>query len=99
MAVNVITPNPKNAKKVSATLEITLLAAGYPEGASRWGWRLTSVETANTARLPTTTTTTTVCALATARDPNALSSVIAPISRTAKTLTHVVLLPATAALE
>src|SRR3974390_2808087 len=90
LAVKVMTPKPRKAKKVSATLEMMSLADGYPDGASRWGWRLARVDTAKTVRLPMTTTTTTVCALATALDPRTLSIVMTQMSRTANTLTQVV---------
>ena len=49
------------------------------------------VATANTDKMPITTMTTTVWTRATAWDPTMLSRVMAPITRTAKTLIHAVL--------
>ena len=51
---------------------------------------LESVVTANTTRMPMTTTTTTVWTRATACDPTTLSTVIATTTPTANTLTHAV---------
>src|SRR5436190_13076307 len=61
LAVNVMTPNPRNAKNVSATLATISLRPGYFEGASSDGSMLTIVTTAKITRIPTTTLTMTAC--------------------------------------
>ena len=55
LAVKVMMPKPRKAKKVSATLEMMSRNGGYPENASSDGFMLTSVTTANTVRIPSTT--------------------------------------------
>ena len=54
--------------------------------------------TANTVRIPTTTTTTIVCARATAREPRMLSPLMTTTTSTANTFTQAVLPSATAPL-
>src|SRR5215468_8627425 len=76
LAVNVIMPNPRKAKNVSATLEMMSRNGGYPEGASRCGCILTRVTTANKVKIPSTTYTITVCALATSCDPTMIVYVV-----------------------
>jgi len=65
-AVNVVTPNPRNAKNVRATLETMSRRGGYPDGSSRVGSMFATVTTANVSRMPTTIQTMTVCTRATA---------------------------------
>ena len=55
LAVKVMMPKPRKAKKVSATDEMMSRADGYPENASSDGWMLTSVTTEKKARIPSTT--------------------------------------------
>ena len=54
-AVKVMMPKPRNAKKVSATLEMMSSNDGYPDGASSDRWMLAIVTTAKKVRMPTTT--------------------------------------------
>ena len=84
--MNVITPKPRKAKKVSATLETMSPKDGYPEKASRSRSRLLKVAIEKTVRMPTTTITTTVCALATVWSPRMLSTVITRMISTANGL-------------
>ena len=91
-------PNPRKAKNVSATLETMSRSGGYPEGASNAGLMFSSVATANSPRLPSTTKTITVCARATTCDPTMLTTVIAMMIRAANIFVHVALPPANAAL-
>src|SRR3954454_2379102 len=88
-AVNVITPNPRNAKNVRATLETMSLNDGYFDGARRSGSTFAIVETAKITRIPMTTTTTIVCARATTCDPRMFTSDITTITSTANTFAHV----------
>src|SRR6476620_3230291 len=92
-SVKVMMPNPRKAKKVSATLEMMSRNRGYPEGASSEGFMLTSVTTAKTTRIARTMVTITVWALATSVDPTMLTAVMTITMRAAKTLTQAALLP------
>ena len=78
-----MTPKPRNAKKVSATLETICRSEGYPEKASRSRSMFDRVATENTVRMPTTTMTTTVCALATTWEPKTLSPAMTSRTRIA----------------
>ena len=55
LAVKVMMPKPRKAKNVSATAEMMSRSGGYFDGASSDGFMLTSVTTANTVRIPSTT--------------------------------------------
>ena len=66
LAVKVMTPKPRNAKKVRATLDTMSRTGGYPEIDSRSMSIVDSVAIENTRRMPITMTTTTVWARATA---------------------------------
>ena len=79
-------PKPRNAKKVSATLEMMSFHPGYPDGASRCAWILTSRTTAKNVRIPTTITTITLCAFATSFDPAMFTPVITMMMSAANTL-------------
>ena len=81
-----MTPKPRNAKKVSATLAAMSPAGGYSDGASSAKSAVASVVTANRERMPITITTTTDCTRATACEPNALSAVMATMRRAANAL-------------
>ena len=98
LAVKVTTPNPRNAKNVSATLETMCRGAGYSEGASSAGSRFAIVTAANTARMPTTTKTITLWILATSVDPATFSAVIATTIATANGFSHAGSPPAKLAL-
>ena len=86
--MKVMTPKPRKAKKVSATLDTMSRSGGYPDTASRSQSTLASVVTAKMPRIPTTTTTTTVCARATAWEPRTLSAVMTTTSSTANVFVH-----------
>ena len=88
-AVNVMTPNPRNAKKVSATLETIWRMLGYPENASSDQSTSASVTIEKKTRMPITTRTMTPCAFATAPEPTTFSVPIASTITTANTLAHV----------
>ncbi len=92
LAAKVITPNPRKAKKVSATLATMSRNGGYSDVASSPGSRLASVTTASTVSEPSTTMTTTVWAWATALEPATLRSVIPATTSTANTFSHTALL-------
>src|SRR5436190_13721240 len=98
LAVNVMTPNPRNAKNVSAMLETIWRRPGYPEGASSEGFRLAIVTIAKITRMPTTMLTMTAWTRATAREPTTLRAVMASTTRQAKIFAQVAFLPATTAL-
>ena len=87
-AVKVITPKPRNAKNVSATLETMSRTGGYVDGSSSDGSMFTIVTTANVSRIPTTIHTITVCTFATAWEPTTFSHSITRRTTAAKTLTH-----------
>ena len=53
--MNVMMPKPRKAKKVSATDEIMSWNGGYFDGASSDGVMFTSVTTAKTDKIPSTT--------------------------------------------
>ena len=72
LAVKVITPKPRNAKKVSATLDTISRERRVPRERQQVESRLAKVATENTVRMPMTTTTTTVWTLATACEPTTL---------------------------
>ena len=83
--MNVITPKPRNAKNVSATLaDDVARPVGSQTGRAAAKSAFASVVTANTERMPMTTTTTTDWTLATACEPKALSAVIATMRSAAK---------------
>ena len=92
-----MTPKPRKAKKVRATLETMSANGGYPEGANRSMSIVDSVAIENTRRIPITTTTTTVWALATTCEPRTFRLAITRSTRTANGLTQSAL-SATAAL-
>ena len=85
-AVKVMMPKPRNAKKVSATLEMMSFHGGYPDGASSDAWMLTRRTTAKKVRIPTTTTTITLCAFATSFDPAMFTPVMTTMMSAANTL-------------
>src|SRR5690348_2464431 len=86
LAVKVMMPKPRKAKKVSATLDTISDRGGYPAGASSAGLTLASVTTAKNDKMPTTTYTMMVCAFATRFDPTILTTVMATMMSTAKIL-------------
>ena len=96
--MKVITPKPRKAKNVSATLDTMSRTGGYPEKARRSRSMLASVDTANTVRMPITTMTTTVWARATTCEPSTLRNDMTTTTSTAKALTHPVSPSATALL-
>ena len=85
--MNVITPKPRNAKKVSATLAMISRTPGYDETASSEGSMFQIVTAENSSRVPTTIHTITLCTRATALEPTILIHSM-PTSSTAKTLAH-----------
>src|SRR5215469_6213631 len=89
LAVNVMMPKPRKAKKVSATDEMMSWNGGYFDGASSDGVMFASVTTANTDKIPSTTYTITVCAPATSRDPTTFTPVMTRMISAAKTLIQV----------
>ena len=84
-AVKVMTPNPRNAKKVRATLEMISRTPGYPAGARSDGFQFAMVTTANRVRMASTMLTMIACTRATAVDPTMLSVVMTTTSSTANT--------------
>jgi hypothetical protein len=88
--VNVITPKPRKAKKVSATLDTMCWTSGYFEGASSEGSMFAIVTTANTQRIPTTTKTIALCSRATTVDPAMFTPVITITTAAANTVAHTV---------
>ena len=75
--MNVTTPKPRKAKKVSATADTMSWTPGYVDGARSAGSVFAIVTTANTARIPTTTNTTRLWTRATNVDPATFSAVMA----------------------
>ena len=78
-----MTPKPRNAKNVSATLATMSRTGGYVAGARSPKSALASVATANSDRMLMTTTTTSDCTRATAVEPRTLSRVMATMSSAA----------------
>lgn len=88
-AVKVMTPNPRKAKKVSATLETIWRMLGYPENASSDQFTSASMTIEKKTRMPITTRTMSPCAFATAPEPMTFSVPIASTISTANTLAQV----------
>src|SRR3954447_1678526 len=98
--VKLITAKPRYAKKVSATLETTALAEGYPLGASRWVSRWVRVTSTKIAKTASKAMTMTDCARSTVRGPTMHKNAVASTSADAKNLVQSVelLSPTTMAL-
>ena len=88
--MKVMTPKPRNAKNVRATLAMISRTPGYPAGASRAGFQLAIVTMAKTVRMREHDRSRSRTALARPRSsPTALSAVITSTSRTANTFAQV----------
>jgi hypothetical protein len=83
-----MTPKPRKAKNVRATLATMSLKGGYSAEARSPGSMLVRVAMAKTMREPKTTITTTVWAWATAFEPATLRSDITTITSTANVSSH-----------
>ena len=84
--MKVMMPKPRNAKKVSATLEMMSFHDGYFDGASSDAWMFARGTTAKTMRIPMTIKTITLCAFATSLDPTMFTPVMTRMTSAAKTL-------------
>jgi hypothetical protein len=87
-AVNVTTPNPRNAKNVSATLDTMSRHDGYPAGSSSDTSMFATVTAANASRMPTTIHTMIDCTLAAAWLPTMFNHSIASRIAAANTLSQ-----------